>query len=195
MLDVKDSWEVIKQKLSQLGCLDKLDLNSGCSQPEIEVLEQHIGVELPAELKEFLSVHNGQFFRGLGLFFESQFLSTSDIAQRWDSWRELDEEEMNEDCADYMQSNPEGYIKPLYINKSWIPLTFDWAGNHIGIDFDPDTKGVPGQIIAFGRDEDTKLLIAKNFSDFILKFILALDSARMEGERFRGEFETLSSFQ
>ncbi|WP_444902151.1 SMI1/KNR4 family protein [Microbulbifer sp. SSSA007] len=195
ILDMKDSWEVIKEKLSQLGCLDKLNLNSGCSQSEIEVLEQHLGVELPADLKEFLSVHNGQFFRGLGLFFESQFLSTSEIAQRWDSWRELDEEEMNKDCADYMRSNPEGFIKPLYINKFWIPLTFDWAGNHIGIDFDPGKKGIPGQIIAFGRDEDTKLLIAENFTDFISKFIQALDTASWKEERFRGEFKTLSSFQ
>ncbi|MCO1335742.1 SMI1/KNR4 family protein [Microbulbifer sp. OS29] len=191
---MKDSWGAIKEKLFQLGCNKKIDLNPGCSEAEIDALEQHVGVALPADLKEFLSVHNGQFFRGLGLFFESQFLSTSDIAQRWDSWRELDEEYMNEDCADYMQSNPDGYIKPLYTNKSWIPLTFDWAGNHMGIDFDPDTKGVPGQIIAFGRDEDTKLLIAENFSDYISKFILALDTASWRGDRFRGEFNTLSSF-
>ncbi|WP_413662559.1 SMI1/KNR4 family protein [Microbulbifer sp. CNSA002] len=159
---------------------------------ELESLEQHIGIELPVDVKAFLSIHNGQFYRGLGLFFESQFLSTSDIQLRWDGWRELDEEEMNEDCADYMKSSPEGYIKPLYTNKYWIPLTFDWAGNHIGVDFDPDSKGKYGQIIAFGRDEDTKLLIADNFSDFISKFIVALDAAKWEGGRFRGEFDTMS---
>ncbi|WP_373565902.1 SMI1/KNR4 family protein [Microbulbifer okhotskensis] len=82
--------------------------------------EEHLCICLPVELKEFLSVHNGQCYRAPSLFFESQFLSISEIKQRWDSWRELDEETMNEDYAGYMKSSPEGYMKPVYINKRWF---------------------------------------------------------------------------
>lgn len=36
---------------------------------------------------------------------------------------------MNADCADFMPSRPEGYVKPLYTNRLWIPLTTDGSGN------------------------------------------------------------------
>ena len=41
------------------------------------------------------------------------------------------------------------------------------AVNHIGIDFDPGPNGDHAQIIAFGRDEDEKKLIASDFATFV----------------------------
>ena len=173
-------WQDIKAALTSLGCLDKVALNPGASALELDALEEHLDVRLPIALREFLSIHNGQDKAGVGMVSASLLLSTAGIKQCWDSWREIDEDDMNEDCADSMESEPEGFIKPMYTNRKWIPLTKDGGGNHIGIDFDPDEQGRVGQIIVFGSDEDTKRLIASDFSEFITKLINSLKNAEWD---------------
>jgi cell wall assembly regulator SMI1 len=182
-----DYWKEIEQSLSSLGCSDEAKLNSGASPADLDSLEKHLGVSLPEDLKGFLSIRNGQQDEGTGIVFGEQILSTEGIKRCWNDWREIDEEEMNADCAEFMKSEPEGYIKPLYTNKKWIPLTHDLGGNHIGIDYDPDEKGNTGQIIAFGRDEDTKRLVAPSFSEFISKLVTSLKKAKWTGEYIEGQ--------
>jgi cell wall assembly regulator SMI1 len=180
-------WKELKATLSSLGCIDAIKLNPGATLLELDELENHLGVVLPVDLKAFLSIHNGQEDDGAGIVFAEQLLSTKNIRRCWDDWRGIDENEMNEDCAEFMESYPEGYIKPMYTNKKWIPLTHDYGGNHIGIDFDPDEKGSAGQVITYGRDEDTKRLIASNFSEFLTKLNASLKKAQWTGEYIEGQ--------
>ncbi|RZF77342.1 KNR4-like cell wall assembly/cell proliferation coordinating protein [Pseudoalteromonas sp. CO325X] len=184
---MKNEWNGIIKSLNKMGCLDETKLNPSATPSEVEELEKHLGVTLPAQLKEFLFIHNGQDDQGAGIVFGELILSTSSIKRYWDGWRDIDEEEMNEDCADFMESEPLGFIKPLYTNRKWIPLTHDWGGNHIGIDYDPDEKGATGQIIAFGRDEDTKRLIAPDFKSFISKLNKSLSESSWTGEFIDGQ--------
>jgi cell wall assembly regulator SMI1 len=177
---MQDQWMRIKERLESLGCLEQMALLPGASQAQIEALEEHMGVTLPAALKEFLAVHNGQ--GGFGLIYGSEFLSVSGIRQEWDNWRSIDETEMNEDCAEFMGSEPNGFIKPLYCNRAWIPLTHDGGGNHFGLDLDPDILGKSGQVIAFGRDEDIKRLLANSFELFVEECIAWLERAVWNGK-------------
>lgn len=173
-------WIPIERRLTELGCLEEMALLPGATSDEIAALEQHIGCTLPDALKQSLSVHNGQ--KGFGLYWGQGLLSVAAVRQQWDSWRAIDETEMNLDCADFMRSEPVGFIKPMYCNPAWIPLTYDGGGNHIGLDFDPDKLGKSGQIIAFGRDEDTKRLIAGNFEELLTACISWLERAEWNGE-------------
>ena len=176
-------WKQIKQRLEELGCLDEVMLNPPTNSSSCGGLARALGVRLPIELIELLQVHNGQNTReGLALFYGGFFLSLDGIYSSWKSWRDIDENEMNMDCADYMESDPEGYIKPLYSNRFWIPISDDGGGNHIGIDYSPGPKGKIGQIITFGSDEDTKHLLAPDLRSFILKYISDLKSAKWNGE-------------
>ncbi|MFT3777906.1 MAG: hypothetical protein QM772_06450 [Ottowia sp.] len=61
-------------------------------------------------------------------------------------------------------------------------MTNDWGGNHHGVDFDPDTRGQAGQIIAFGRDEDTKVRLALDYQQYVENLIEWLQSATWNGE-------------
>ena len=70
-------------------------------------------------------------------------------------------------------------VKPLYASKRWVPFAQDWGGNHLGIDLDPDVKGVAGQVINFGRDEEDKRAIAPSITAFV---------EWMLGELLRGNF-------
>lgn len=138
-------------------------------------------MNFPDSLKEFLSVHDGQDGRA-GLVSGQHLLSAETIRREWDMWRSLDEVAINADCVDFMASHPKGAIKPMYTNRFWIPLTKDWGGNHIGLDFDPDAQGTFGQVIRFGRDQDTKLLIAEDFDAFIEKLVESLSDSKWNGE-------------
>jgi cell wall assembly regulator SMI1 len=177
---MQQQWMRIKDRLATLGCLDEMALRSGASQADIEVLEEHIGVLLPQSFKQFLLIHDGQ--DGFGLVYGSQLLSVSGVRQQWDNWRSLDENAMNDDCAEFMGSEPEGYIKLVYCNRHWIPFSHDGGGNHDGMDFDPDARGSTGQVIAFGRDEDIKRLLANSFEAFLDSWIDWLDHAVWNGK-------------
>ena len=89
---------------------------------------------------------------------------------------------MNAECAEFMRSEPQDVAKPMYCNRAWIPVTHDWGGNHHGLDFDPGMVGHAGQIIAFGRDEDTKVRLALDFSRYVEQLISWLRSATWNGE-------------
>jgi cell wall assembly regulator SMI1 len=180
---MKAHWNQIEQSLSTKGCLDDMGLRPGASKTELANLEKHLKVKLPDSLKAMLSIHDGQYDdNGPGLVDGQLLLSVGGICRQWDTWRSLDEDAMNVVCAEFMASDPVGVIKPMYTNRLWIPLTEDRAGNHIGLDYDPDKKGTFGQVIRFGRDEDTKRLIAGSFEDFVGKLVSWVVVAQWDDE-------------
>jgi cell wall assembly regulator SMI1 len=186
---MKADWDRIEQSLSTMGCLDRMGLRPGASKTEIAALEGHLDVRLPESLKAFLSVHDGQdegvgSMSEVGLVGGQLLLSVEGIRQEWDIWRSLDEDAMNVDCAAFMASHPEGFIKPMYTNRLWIPLTKDRCGNHMGLDYDPDKNGSCGQVIRFGRNEDTKRLIAGSFEDFVGKLVSSVVASQWNGEEY-----------
>lgn len=81
-----------------------------------------------------------------------------------------------------MRSCPEGFVREEYSHPSWLPLLKDGYGNYIGIDLDPptlsederiqlDSSRAPpilparGQVIAFGREIDTKTVLWNGWGD------------------------------
>ncbi|PRQ76302.1 hypothetical protein AAT19DRAFT_13324 [Rhodotorula toruloides] len=80
-----------------------------------------------------------------------------------------------------MSSFPEGWVRKRYSHPGWLPLLTDRCGNYIGVDLDPPppsassgptsptapgapassarTYGQPGQVIAFGREVDEKVVL------------------------------------
>ncbi|MEW2353157.1 hypothetical protein [Spirillospora sp. NPDC029432] len=79
------------------------------------------------------------------------FLSTDLILQEWRMWQKVG------DVVDgTVLPGAEGIIKPLYGSPGWIPLWSDpVSADYVGLDLGPGPKGTSGQIIDFGRDEET----------------------------------------
>lgn len=180
MQQAEEIWASVKAILIDKGCLDEMQLLPGASEQQLDDLEGHLGVALPELLRHMLLIHDGQ--AGCGLLFGTEMLSIDGIRQAWDGWRDIDETDMNADCAEFMASRPPGAIKPLYTNPGWIPLTHDAGGNHMGLDFDPDQHGTAGQLIVFGRDEATKILITLRVHEFMMLAVAWLKEARWDGE-------------
>lgn len=95
-----------------------------------------------------------------------QLLDRTQMEAEWKSWREFDEDVVLNDPKCF-KSNPIGAIKRLYSNPKWIPIAHDGSGNYIGVDLDADKLGKKGQVINFGRDEDSKYVFASSLNEFI----------------------------
>ncbi|KAI5862739.1 cell wall assembly and cell proliferation coordinating protein [Durotheca rogersii] len=76
-----------------------------------------------------------------------------------DSWRQ--------ELQARQDSVPEGAVQRSYAHPAWIPLVRDWGGNNLAVDLAPGLTGTWGQIILFGRDYDTKYVVAKSWAHFL----------------------------
>ncbi|KAI5951491.1 SMI1 [Candida jiufengensis] len=92
------------------------------------------------------------------------------------------------------RSIPPNSIQPYYYHKSWIILLKDNIGNQIAMDLNPGPNGNWGQIILFGRDFDTKLVIASNLQEFIFDFVSDLEQGNflIDSSEFQEQLGYLS---
>ncbi|KAH9910099.1 cell wall assembly and cell proliferation coordinating protein [Xylariomycetidae sp. FL2044] len=88
----------------------------------------------------------------------SRSMPGSPSSQR-SSWRE--------NLQARQDSVPTGAVKQAYSHPAWIPLVRDWGGNNLAVDLAPGSSGVWGQIVLFGRDYDTKYVVARSWSAFL----------------------------
>ncbi|KAI0201118.1 putative 1,3-beta-glucan protein [Astrocystis sublimbata] len=86
------------------------------------------------------------------------------------SWRQ--DLQARQDCV------PAGSIQRAYAHPAWIPLVRDWGGNNLAVDLAPGPTGSWGQIILFGRDYDTKYVVARSWGAFLAILADDLNSAK-----------------
>ena len=73
---------------------------------------------------------------------------------------------------------PPNAIQKAYAHPGWIPLVRDWGGNNLAIDLAPGPTGEWGQVILFGRDYDTKYVVARSWGAFLAIFADDLNSGK-----------------
>ena len=169
-------WLTLEHWLGQYFPEVLADLNPGCSDEEINELERHLDCKLPTDFKALYRCHNGQKGQATGIFCGLPFLSLGRVYEQWTAWRDL-AQDFAKEAEDFDDENlaaeitgesyPADAIKPTYINLKWIPFSDDSSGNHLGVDLDPGSTGVIGQVINFGTDENNKFVIASSLTDFI----------------------------
>lgn len=126
-----------------------------------------LGFSLPAPVRESYLIVDGQEAESSagcsdGLFFGLTLLPLEDVLEEWRFWREVDEDPAtgaNTRLRQLMNSIPDEWVRKEYSLRGWIPLIIDKAGNYIGIDLNPGEGGSVGQVIVFGRDFDTKVVL------------------------------------
>jgi cell wall assembly regulator SMI1 len=90
-----------------------------------------------------------------------------------------------DELLDKQQSQPPNAVQKAYVHPSWIPLARDWGGNCIAVDLAPGPTGKFGQVIIFGRDYDTKFVIARSWASFLATVaddLSSADKVRIEEE-------------
>jgi len=93
------------------------------------------------------------------------------------------------------RSIPPNAVQPYYYHKGWVPILKDHIGNQIALDLSPGPSGNWGQVIIFGRDYDTKLVVASSFQEFIFNFVSDLEAGnyQIDSEQFQEDLGFLSS--
>ncbi|KAG2120038.1 hypothetical protein DEU56DRAFT_836068 [Suillus clintonianus] len=142
-------------------------LNYGILPQDLAQIEMQFGFALPQAVRESYLVVDGQEAESSagcseGLFFGLSLLPLEGVLDEWRFWREVDDDPQtgsNPHLRDIMRSIPDGYVRKEYSQRGWIPLVVDKAGNYIGVDLNPDKDGTVGQVIVFGREFDTKIVL------------------------------------
>ncbi|KAI3625738.1 hypothetical protein CBS9595_001099 [Malassezia furfur] len=143
-------------------------LNWGATEDEVDRLQHGLGQALPLAVREWLFCCNGQEIESSasctdGLFFGLPFLSSESILREWQFWRVVDNDAQtgaNPRLRTRMMSCPDHWVRREYSCPGWIPLVTDHMGNYLGVDLMPDPQGGSvGQVIIFGRDFDTKVVV------------------------------------
>ncbi|KAK3326568.1 hypothetical protein B0H66DRAFT_164986 [Apodospora peruviana] len=84
---------------------------------------------------------------------------------------------------------PPGAVQRAYAHPAWIPLVRDWGGNNLAVDLAPGPTGTWGQIILFGRDYDTKYVVARSWSALLSIVADDLSSGRWFVDEETGELK------
>ncbi|KAL2023824.1 hypothetical protein VTK56DRAFT_1091 [Thermocarpiscus australiensis] len=107
--------------------------------------------------------------------------SSAPTSPRGANWRQ--ELLARQDCV------PPGAVQKAYAHPAWIPLVRDWGGNNLAVDLAPGPKGQWGQVILFGRDYDTKYVVARSWAAFLGVVADDLNSGRWFVDEDTGELK------
>lgn len=164
-------------------------LNYGILPQDLTQIEMQFGFALPAVIRQSYLLVDGQEAESAagcseGLFFGLVLLPLEDVLEEWRFWREVDDDPStgaNPRLREAMESIPPGWIRKDYSQRGWIPLIADRAGNYIGVDLNPGKSGSVGQVIVFGRDFDTKVVLfngdgAAGWAKWLASFVEDLES-------------------
>lgn len=155
---------------------DRYVLNPPASEVELDSFEQLAGVKLPGSYRQLYRWHDGENDDRWGHIYGLPLLPLKDAAFQWKMWNRVLADFNGDRYAIHGGAWPAGTIDPAYINARWIPLTHDGSGNHIGLDFDPWPAGRVGQVILYGRDEETKAVLAPSLGAFLAWIANLLES-------------------
>ncbi|PHH77419.1 hypothetical protein CDD80_654 [Ophiocordyceps camponoti-rufipedis] len=86
-------------------------------------------------------------------------------------------------------SVPPKAVQRAYAHMGWIPLVRDWGGNNLAVDLAPGPNGRWGQIILFGRDYDTKYVVARSWAAFLALVADDLNSGKWFVDDETGELK------
>lgn len=153
-------------------------LNAGAGEHEFEDVARKLKIEFPEDFVEFYSIANGQDEMADYILYGQELLSLSRIIGEWKIWKDLLDKGTFVKKGIPYKSTPDKGVKDDWWNPLWIPFTYDGAGNHYCIDFDPADGGKVGQIIEMIHDDNPRRLVADSFKDFIKKYIDDLKTGR-----------------
>ena len=90
-------------------------------------------------------------------------LPLSMVMKHWSDWKTIFDDWTLAELKGNNYSHEDLTIG-MYTNPRWIPLVEKYQAHYVGMDLMPGPKGKIGQIIHFGRDQDTIIREAENIN-------------------------------
>lgn len=113
----------------------------------------------------------------LALQHQEQLLSASDESSSQS--REVRERIQNNYLM-HQKSVPMDAVQSYYVHRGWIPIAKDLYGNLLGLDLAPGPAGVRGQVILYGRDFDTKVVVASSLQELMFQYVTDLETGNYQ---------------
>lgn len=164
-------------------------LPAGASPEAIAAAERHLGVELPADVRETYAAHDGtggvddgggiiptEYYGLLGVALHS----LDEMVREWQMWQEWRGSQPVEPRISNLPLK--GPVKAERSNPRWLPVTWDGGGCNLCIDLDPAPGGVPGQVI-FLDHLNSMCVVDEGWWAFLERYATGLESGRL---RFEG---------
>ncbi|EQL04113.1 hypothetical protein G6O67_002937 [Ophiocordyceps sinensis] len=107
--------------------------------------------------------------------------SSSSTGSNADEWRQT--------LLSRQDSVPPNAVQKTYAHVGWVPLVRDWGGNNLAVDLAPGPGGHWGQIVIFGRDYDTKYVVARSWAAFLALVADDLNSGKWYVDEDNGELK------
>lgn len=181
-------WNEILKQIKSISNDIYSSINAPAGFPELQLLEETVGVKLPEAFCKYLSTMNGQKNTEkstrnrnteIPLLGFNAFLSIAGIIETWKM--------MNEtfpDDASPIEWVHEDKIKPFAWRKHWIPFA-DFEGNqYIILDCDPGANGTYGQVFIWNSGMDYSNVVADTFEEFSNGLLLKLSAKEFEVTEF-----------
>lgn len=146
---------------------DRYRFNPPATEGKLDAFERLVGIKLPSSYRQLYRWHDGEEDDRWGHIYGLPLLPLREAGAQWTAWNRVLSSLGGDRYKIPGRVWPEGAVDSAYINPRWIPLTHDGSGNHIGLDFDPWPRGRVGQVILFGRDQDTKAVLAESLGRFL----------------------------
>lgn len=108
----------------------------------------------------------------LAMQHQQQLLNTGDSSS---SASQTARERILNNYLMHQKSVPADAVQPYYVHRGWIPIAKDLYGNLVGLDLAPGPSGIRGQIILYGRDFDTKIVVASSLQELLFEYVNDLD--------------------
>ncbi len=167
---VKTAWKRLKRWSASNLPQTTGDDNPPAAEERLREFEGKIGVRLPKDVRDSYRIYNGQC-AGPGIVYGLPIESLRNCLIHWRAWVKGSERNLkggsNADLDSACSSFPAAFVRPVYFDPRWIPLTYDSGGNHIGVDLHPGPKGTHGQVIVFGRDDEFHTVLALSWGQFL----------------------------
>lgn len=171
---MKKAWDAIEQWLAKNSPAALASLRPGASAEDINALAPALGAPLPDELRELLSIHDGQEMAAMcGLLDGWIFLPASTIVKVHGIMGDL---LRKGDFATNVATNRDGAVKAVWWSPLWIPFLEGPGGDLLCFDMDPAEKGNAGQIITFWKSDGRRRARSKALAPVLEEFADDLDS-------------------
>ena len=137
----------------------------GATAAELAQLERGLAHQIPSELRELLTWHNGQEDKFIGYFEQHWRLMGTDsiVAGK----KELDAEP------------PPGW------QKAWIPFLDDDGGDYLCL----DASDAPALVRGFYVGNDQHEIVAPSFAAWLADFVEHIEKGQYEEDPERGTFD------
>lgn len=165
--DIEDVVDGIDSWLARHAPQLHVYLPAGVTDSALAALEAAVGRSLPDALHALYRRHENWHWA-----FGSSFMGLSSGRFNLKIFSiPMMQESTEESHFDYREAGvvslPPDAVNTEFVDVGRLPLITDGGGNYIGLDYFPEPRGVPGQVLAWGRDDQAWIVLAESLDAFL----------------------------